>query len=809
MTDSAAPKPDWIPTTIEELQRRLARGEWPRVRAIGDKPGPFQLIQGRLIEFDGRCGTVLAEPGLEGTAADLTERSTTVWAVPESDATEAVLDAFDDLTEMRSATVDEWTEHANRWSEPMAAKMRANARIRGGTPLAIREDWLNDSPKVLLDRAHDEVEGFNQALVMAIKAARDGSHFVQARIAGLRADAASVANAVMMVADAVEHQGASLKRWRVPEVRVDDSPVRIAIGPYLIHEQRGPDGTSGLTIRKNNEVDSDIVFEIEASGTGNWRHSAYPSKAEDAGWLQGLSDLSPEQLEAYANTGKINGAPVAAKPGHRALTLTAETLALARRVATYLIEWTHRTTPDPIDQDTATAKRLLVELSHAEGMPADDLRKLCKWARGVVRARVFELNTGSIHDARAAQGDPVFELVEIIDRILMHLAIDEMPVGSIDVRGMQDVDRVDLREIDRMEQDEVITGNAATGLRAKVRDSKVEVAGGTHLRALGFAVDTAAIRKQIRSETKRLIEGAKAKLAEAESLDRLGDWLRENMGEHFSIEGIADTAIRRLREGDRLLALVRADLRHREDELEAMEADDWRECKAQALPLTTALKRIDAILRGSDPAEVSEATVIMSAEAADELAVRVAVLEQRVRASRLHGGERTDQLRSVIELGPFEVHRSQQDDLDGETMLAVHETSDNLTERVFAITFTRINGQAKWSKWTIDNSARRLVASLSLALLKIDAISRGYDPSEVEQATTNGFVGPDGLVSSKLVQVIVGRIAEHFDGFRQLAQRTMTATAELAALEALIHRGFDRLREVDPEFVESLRKGGS
>jgi hypothetical protein len=306
-----------------------------------------------------------------------------------------------------------------------------------------------------------------------------------------------------------------------------------------------------------------------------------------------------------------------------------------------------------------------------------------------------------------------------------------------------------------------------------------------------------------------LIDGARAKLAEAESLDRLGDWLRENMGEHFSIEGIADTAIRRLREGDRLLALVRADLRHREDELEAMEADDWRECKAQALPLTTALKRIDAILRGSDPAEVSEATVIMSAEAADELAVRVAVLEQRVRASRLHGGERTDQLRSVIELGPFEVHRSQQDDLDGETMLAVHETSDNLTERVFAITFTRINGQAKWSKWTIDNSARRLVASLSLALLKIDAISRGYDPSEVEQATTNGFVGPDGLVSSKLVQVIVGRIAEHFDGFRQLAQRTMTATAELAALEALIHRGFDRLREVDPEFVESLRKGGS
>jgi hypothetical protein len=35
MTDSAAPKPDWIPTTIEDIESRIARGEWPR-RACKD-----------------------------------------------------------------------------------------------------------------------------------------------------------------------------------------------------------------------------------------------------------------------------------------------------------------------------------------------------------------------------------------------------------------------------------------------------------------------------------------------------------------------------------------------------------------------------------------------------------------------------------------------------------------------------------------------------------------------------------------------------------------------------------------------------
>jgi hypothetical protein len=420
-----------------------------------------------------------------------------------------------------------------------------------------------------------------------------------------------------------------------------------------------------------------------------------------------------------------------------------------------------------------------------------------------------------------------------------------MPAGSVEVRGSESVDARDAAAFDR------VVAKAAEKLRADLRGSTVEVSGGTHRRALGFAVDTAAIREQIRSETKRfcdvmpgesiepllaeidslrdrvsisrsafrriaarldvhvspalladaverladradeqadtlkliadefaglvdpanpllkvralaersrkidasfgllfgmpihgrslnaekLIEGAKAKLAEVESLDRLGDWLRENMGEHFAVEGIADTAIKRLREGDKLLVGVRADLQRREAELEAMESDDWRECKAQALPLTTALKRIDAILRGSDPADVSEATVIMSAEAADELAVRVAVLEQRVRV------------------------------LANENRV----------------------------------SARVHLHSLSDALRKIDRISHGVDPAEA--------MAP--VITAAMADGLVVRIGRQFDGFRQLGERTLVAAAELAACEALIHRGFDRLREVDPEFVESLRIGGS
>jgi NTP pyrophosphatase (non-canonical NTP hydrolase) len=828
MTDSAAPKPDWIPTTIEDIEARIARGEWPRVRAIADKAGPTQSMQGRMIAARGageRIWPMLREPDLDNEPVDLAVRSLWVWAVPEPEplaATEGMLDALDDLTEMRAGIADEWTDHVARWSEPMAAKLRANAH-KGG--------WLHDAPKVLLDRVYGELGEVGQALAKVIWAAREGSH-VQSLVVDLRREAADVANMVMMLADAVEEQGTGLRVWRIPEVRRSE-PVHIAIGPYLIHEQRGPDGTSGLTIRKTNEVGSDPVFEIEASGTGNWRHSAYPSKAEDAGWLQGLSDLSPEQLEAYAATGKINGAAVAAKPGHRAVTLTAETLSLARMVG--------RGVANGSKPNRGWGAQLLVELQHAEGMSAADLRKLAKWARETTKA-CADLDSDWF-------ADPA--VVEIVDRVLLHLAIDEMPVGSIEVHGDY---------ITEAGTDAKIEARPASARGVEARASKVELTG-THLRALGFAVDTAEIRAAIKANASKncqtmhvdvvapllteidnlrdrvsssrtsqrrlavlldligseppfpeivaaverlveradeqadtlkliadefaglvdpanpllevramkrdfgtlgrslaeigdqignppnvwvtlrelirknrlldvtlgplfgiskhgqslsaeeLIDGAKAKLAEVESLDRLGDWLRENMGEHFAVEGIADSAIRQLREPNR-------------------------------------------------PPNVA----------------------------RLVGG---------FDLGPFRISNAQQDDLDGHTMLVVHEAGSiyDLPKRIFAITTTR-DGQ--WSKWTID-SARDLAQSLSDALRKIDRISHGVDPAEA--------MSP--VITAAMADTLVGRIGRQFDGFRQLGERTMTAAAELAACEALIHRGFDRLREVDPEFVESLRKGGS
>jgi NTP pyrophosphatase (non-canonical NTP hydrolase) len=975
MTDSAAPKPDWIPTTIEDIEARIARGEWPRVRAIMDKAGPTQIMQGRIIAGQGPssdpCSAMLREPGLDNEPVDLASRSLWIWAVPEPEplaATEGMLEALDDLTEMRAGIADEWTEHVARWSEPMAAKLRANAHKSG---------WLHDAPKVLLDRVYGELDEVGQALSKVIRAAREGSH-VQSFVADLRREAADVANMVMMVADAVEEQGAGLRAWRIPEVRRRSEPVRIAIGPYLVHEQRGPDGTSGLTIRKNNEAGSEPVFEIEASGTGNWRHSAYLSRLEPDSaeininatveftltergaktWnLLGRSPvrhgapmkaplwevmqvLGPattmgfEQPHLEHNafrvdlgsdcvsltggspfvSGKINGSPVAAKPSHRAVTLTTETLELARGVARSVIRW-----PDPGQPDAhSRACALMDRLAHAEGMPAADLRKLCKWAREQSKVRSLTA-----------------DIMEIIDRVLLHLAIDEMPVGSVDARGSADsevaaarvvqalgikletaslrrlahgqgslredlvmpvldeVDRlraelrlakpVELRtkivrklglpdgtsisevadavdralaesnaakaaliRIDRfvrgLDETEVYTFDdpGADGIITRIAQRRARSGDLRIAHQLGVLLDlpssspgsafVGAVERLVEraEEQAHMIEGAKAKLSEVESLDRLGAWLRKNMGEHFAVEGIADTAIRRLAVSAsfaRKLAIAmlvdqntdavgilsmaaqwvgvaqhaRAEVAQRDewirDIAECLGLDRHRvryqevidaaaEAAGVALPLTTALRRIDAVLRGNDPAEVSEATVIMSAEAADELAVRVAVLQQRVRAPQW--------LTEEVEIGRFVVSRP--DFQDGSIALVVEERDeDGHRDRIFGI--VKSGGELVGRNYRVSE----LALDLSAALIKIDAISRGDDSDRRTQSP----------VSKMFACTLASRIREQFDGFRQLAERTMTATASLAALEALIHRGFDRLREVDPEFVESLRKGGS
>ena len=83
MTD----KPDlsWYPTTIEELQRLLDSGVWPRVRAIADDVGPLQVVQGRLTYIDtpklGGMSGILREGSAPAGADpfDLTARSLWLW----------------------------------------------------------------------------------------------------------------------------------------------------------------------------------------------------------------------------------------------------------------------------------------------------------------------------------------------------------------------------------------------------------------------------------------------------------------------------------------------------------------------------------------------------------------------------------------------------------------------------------------------------------------------------------------------------------------------------------------------------------
>ncbi len=82
MTDK--PALSWYPTTIEELQRLLDSGVWPRIRAIADDVGPLQIAQGRLtyidIEKDGMSGILREGPAPAGAEPfDLTSRSLWLW----------------------------------------------------------------------------------------------------------------------------------------------------------------------------------------------------------------------------------------------------------------------------------------------------------------------------------------------------------------------------------------------------------------------------------------------------------------------------------------------------------------------------------------------------------------------------------------------------------------------------------------------------------------------------------------------------------------------------------------------------------
>ncbi len=79
----------WYPTTIEELQRLLDSGVWPRIRAIADDVGPLQIAQGRLtyidIEKDGMSGILREGPAPAGAEPfDLTSRTLWLWRAESS-----------------------------------------------------------------------------------------------------------------------------------------------------------------------------------------------------------------------------------------------------------------------------------------------------------------------------------------------------------------------------------------------------------------------------------------------------------------------------------------------------------------------------------------------------------------------------------------------------------------------------------------------------------------------------------------------------------------------------------------------------
>ncbi len=110
-----------------------------------------------------------------------------------------------------------------------------------------------------------------------------------------------------------------------------------------------------------------------------------------------------------------------AKPSHRAYTLTDRTLGLGRRAADMLCSVAF-SVGDMHMHMHALGAELRRAVMHAQGMPEADLRRMATW----VRERC---------------SDP--DLVAIADATLANLAVDAMPVGSVDVRGESQTDWAD------------------------------------------------------------------------------------------------------------------------------------------------------------------------------------------------------------------------------------------------------------------------------------------------------------------------------------------------------------------------------
>ena len=160
MTDK--PELSWYPTTIDELQRLLDSGVWPRVRAIADDVGPLQVVQGRLtyidIEKDGMSGILREGPAPAGAEPfDLTSRSLWLWRAESSASSTpsgsalAVerLRAFDealDKLERRAGHVS-WQAFAaalQRWGTAASPMARSDVASALGS---LADSWADELPK--------------------------------------------------------------------------------------------------------------------------------------------------------------------------------------------------------------------------------------------------------------------------------------------------------------------------------------------------------------------------------------------------------------------------------------------------------------------------------------------------------------------------------------------------------------------------------------------------------------------------------------------------------------------------------------
>jgi hypothetical protein len=95
---AASADPVWMVATIDGLKQRLARGEWPLVRAAATARLHSAPVEGRLVSIDDpgplcatTMGTVMHVDGRDRSPIDMEARSLEVWTVPVARSSPTVL----------------------------------------------------------------------------------------------------------------------------------------------------------------------------------------------------------------------------------------------------------------------------------------------------------------------------------------------------------------------------------------------------------------------------------------------------------------------------------------------------------------------------------------------------------------------------------------------------------------------------------------------------------------------------------------------------------------------------------------------